>query len=48
MIEPLIFATPMLARSVALYLDRHSRPIGLAMLGAGVAIHASGAILLPY
>jgi alpha-1,2-mannosyltransferase len=48
MIEPLAFAAPILARAVSLYLDRHSRPVGLAMLGVGVAVHASGAILLPY
>jgi hypothetical protein len=44
LIEPLVLATPLLARSIALYAESRSRFIVLSCLALGVAVHAYGAV----
>ena len=44
MIEPLVLATPLLARSISLYARRRSLAVVLVCLGMGVVIHAVGAV----
>jgi len=48
LIEPLALATPVLARAVALFGRDHSRRVVAVALGAGIALHAFGAIIVPY